>query len=72
MFGFHCDVEVVGETIVVFLTECSSKSEECSYSVATEESKLVVIRRGDRPAFGKGSSFHISFIIFTRFKLNHL
>lgn len=53
MFGFHCDVEVVGETIVVFLTECSSKSEECSYSVATEESKLVVIRRGDRPALGK-------------------
>lgn len=43
MFGFHCDVEVVGGTIVVFLTECSSKSEECSYSAATEESKLAVL-----------------------------
>ena len=53
MFGFHCDVEVAAEIIVVFLTECSSKSVECSYSVATEESKLDVIRRGDWPVLEK-------------------
>lgn len=36
--GFHCDVvggAGAAEAIVVCFTECSSKSEECSYSVAT-------------------------------------
>lgn len=50
-------LQSVGETIVVFfflsLTECSSKSEECSCSEAAEESKLVVIRWGDGPSLEK-------------------
>lgn len=41
VFGFHCDAEVVGGTIV-FLAECSSKFEECGRAAATEESELVV------------------------------
>lgn len=72
MFAFHCGVEVVGETIVVFLSERSSKSEECSYSVATEESKLDVIRRGLTGLLWKRILIPHLFHYLHTLRLNHL